>query len=102
MAFAPYYNDNRGDRAAVQGAFRLPETNKNFEFIERNACDLPTFAPDFPHRVFVGAAGTDTRCARVLKTVAYVVVDEAADGSPVVEKWAIANFRKYDLGRAGL
>lgn len=35
------------------------------------------------------------RHAKVLKTVAYVVVDEAADGSPVVEKWDIKQHVKY-------
>jgi hypothetical protein len=29
------------------------------------------------------------RFARVLKTVAHVAIDEAADGTPVIEKWEI-------------
>jgi len=29
------------------------------------------------------------RFGRILKTVAYVAIDEAADGSPVLEKWQI-------------
>lgn len=29
------------------------------------------------------------RYGRVLKTIAYVCIDEAADGTPVLEKWKI-------------
>jgi hypothetical protein len=29
------------------------------------------------------------------KTVAYVVIDEAADGSPVVEKWKLRGHRVF-------
>jgi hypothetical protein len=35
------------------------------------------------------------RFARILKTVAYVAVDEAADGSPVIEKWSLAYNNVY-------
>jgi len=31
----------------------------------------------------------------VLKTVAYVVVDEDFDGNPIVEKWHIKDYEKY-------
>ena len=34
---------------------------------------------EYPHLVFVGPAGTETRWANVKKTVAYVVVDEEVD-----------------------
>jgi hypothetical protein len=41
--------------------------------------------------------GEVRRACRLLKTVAYVFVDEAADGSPVVEKWLIRNCSQYTL-----
>lgn len=103
MAFAPH--DNTRVRCQflagfvpttlpmILGCFTHRETNMHFEYAERRwFCD--DFAPDFPHIVYVGEHG-DCRLARVLQTVAYVVVDEAADGSPVVEKWQIKAHRHY-------
>lgn len=95
MAFAPYSNTARGDKAFVEGGFRERTHGHWFDYYNRNTIDRAGFAQDFPHRVFVGPDGYDTRVARVMKTVAYVVVDEAADGSPVVERWDIKNVRKY-------
>lgn len=95
MAFAPYHNGNRGARAALAGAFNVAYHNTRFEFTVRDDADRATFAADFPHRIFVGPTGDETRVARVLKTVAYVVTDEAADGSPVVEKWSIKAHAEY-------
>ena len=100
MAFAPSILDNRYtfDASGVQrqnailGSFRSAETDVYFEFTDRFDDPADTFAPDFPHRICVLDG---TRCARVLKTVAYIVTDEAADGSPVVEKWAIKQHRAY-------
>jgi hypothetical protein len=36
-----------------------------------------------------------TRCAKLLKTVVYVAVDENDDGSPILEKWAIKKHNHY-------
>ena len=38
------------------------------------------------------------RCARILKTVAYVAVDEDEYGKPVLEKWTIKGHWVYDRG----
>ena len=38
------------------------------------------------------------RSARLLKTVIYVAVDEGADGSPVLEKWALKKHHAYLRG----
>ena len=35
------------------------------------------------------------RLARVLKTVAYIAIDEDAEGRPVLEKWHIGSHRRY-------
>ena len=51
---------------------------------ERDICDLP-------HRVWVGYKTGQVRYAKVLKTVAYIAVDEDEYGEPVLEKWAIRN-----------
>ena len=56
-------------------------------------------AENYPHRVWVGGYGvggmSGWRYARVLKTVAHVVVDESDDGSPVVEKWELKSNINY-------
>ena len=49
---------------------------------------------EFPHIVYTGP-GDGWRFARVLKTVAYIVVDEADDGTPEVQKWAIRCHKTY-------
>jgi hypothetical protein len=90
MAAAPAnidYND-------VLGMFREESHGKYFEYIAATEDEANVFnnyspydGPNFPHRVFVGPLGW-SRAARVLGTVAYVVVDED-DNGPVVEKWNI-------------
>ena len=50
---------------------------------------------EYPHLVYVGPWGSETRMALVKKTVAYVVVDERADGSFKIEKWNIKHHREY-------
>ena len=59
---------------------------------------------EFPHAVWVGGGGVDGksgpcgmvgyRAGMVLRTVAYVVVDEH-EGKPVVEKWNIKKHNTY-------
>ena len=96
MAYAPHTND---DAAANEHAPILLGTFCNgshhgvYEYAERGDEARAIFAPDLPHTVYVGAG--ETRAARVLKTVAYVAVDEAADGSPVLEKWKLRDHRQY-------
>ena len=75
------------DWDTLRGEFKHTETRKWFQFFDSDRADLLGWE-NFPHEIFVGPDG-DTRMARVLKTVAYVIVDEAADGSPVVEKWPL-------------
>jgi hypothetical protein len=92
MALAPYTNDRRtiGIDSKVLGQFREKEFDHSFEFAENDGW----FADEYPHKIFVG--NDETRIGLVKKTVAYVVVDEGDDGSPVVQKWSIKNFRGYE------
>lgn len=82
------------DLPVVMGQFRNRETDTQFEFAGRRPTDAPHFAAEMPHLIAVHGG---TRYARVMKTVAYVVVDEDADGQPVIEKWAIKGHRDFDL-----
>lgn len=61
-----------------------------FEYAERRWAD-DNFAPEMPHIIFTIDG---TRLAKVLKTVAYVVVNEDESG-PVIEKWDIKTHRHY-------
>ena len=51
------------------------------------------FGSEFGQKILLNRKNRDDnwdfRWANVKKTVAYVVVDEAADGSPITEKWRI-------------
>ena len=95
MAFAPITTKT------VLGGFVEKEFGHNFEYVASDHPDvfneharrhLPFIlyssykGEQFPHEVFVGC--DQSRYARVLKTVAYVVVDEDENG-PVIEKWNI-------------
>lgn len=92
MAFAAY-------KLPVTGYFIHKETARPFEFV--NSLDVFQVIENgkvhsFPQQVYVGPQGTETRYARVLKTVAYVVVDETDDGKLVVEKWPIKKYYLYN------
>ena len=47
---------------------------------------------EYPHKLWTLDG---YRYARVLKTVAYIVVDEDEYGLPVVQKWKIKQHRKF-------
>lgn len=51
------------------------------------------FAKQFPHKLWTLDG---FRYARVLKTVAYICVDEDEYGQPVEEKWDIANHKIWE------
>lgn len=48
----------------------------------------------FPHLIYVGPEGNETRYALVLGNVAHVIVDETDNGW-IVEKWDIKQHQKY-------
>ena len=84
------YASTNIQHTTLKGAFSHRETKAHFEYMEFSGEFDWLEGQDFPHEIFVGMGGTDeTRRARVLKTVAYVVVDEDDSGMPVVEKWDI-------------
>ena len=105
MAFAPHTNTDV--RHALHcgktpplllGMFNNHEHGKLFEYAVRPDEGID-FAPDCPHIVYVTnpITGIDSgfRYAKVLKTVAWVVVDEDANGQPVYEKWKLRGHSQY-------
>ncbi len=103
MALAPHTNTDVHNqlRAGVVpttlplifGSFVEKDHGMTFEYAERRHPD-DSFAPEMPHIIYVGC-NQEVRLAKVLKTVAYVVVDENENG-PVIEKWNIRNHREYN------
>jgi hypothetical protein len=102
MAYAPHTNNevlhelragqSPTEHGLILGRFAHAETEHLFEFGERRHPD-DSFAPDMPHTIYLSAG--ETRLGKVLKTVAYIVVDEDENG-PVVERWDIKWHRDYD------
>jgi len=90
MAYAPYYNEPNMIQPRVLGAFKL--ASGVFEFSDRPEGDRNGMWPGYPQRIFTADGD---RAALVLKTVAYVIIDENDDGSPVFEKWEIKSYRAY-------
>lgn len=88
MAFAPI---SEIDRNNVAGHFIEVEYGHYFNFSK--PCDSPFFG--YNQKVWVGNAPEQFRWANILKTVVYIVIDEGADGMPIVEKWKIKNQRNY-------
>ena len=97
MAFAPestYFD--RGDGSII-GCFTEKDKGHLFEYSSNKggfgALD------GWPHRVWVTTPieniDSGFRYARVLKTVAYIVVDEDEYGDAVIEKWSIKKKRIY-------
>lgn len=88
MSYAPL-------NTKVLGSFREKEFNNLFEYSEAET-PLETHIGSefmiFPHRIYVGPIA-ESRFAKVLKTVAYVVVDEGQE-SYVIEKW---NLRQHKV-----
>jgi len=95
MAYAPHTNSPDMTAPRILGRFTGCEYGTTFEYAQRPADDT-TFAPEYPHLVYVGQnTKRDFRYARVLGTVAHVVIDEGADGEPVIEKWQIKQHSRY-------
>lgn len=103
MAYAPHTNEHVRDQLRagivptplplILGGIWNHDAAGVFEYAERRWPD-DTFAPDMPHVLYVGPH-QEARLAKVLKTVAYVVVGEDACGEPVVEKWALRRHDTY-------
>jgi hypothetical protein len=66
------------------------------EAFVRTNCDVGCF----PHRVCVNDPhGWAYRYARVLKTVAHVVIDEDEYGHPVIERWKIKRHTSFEVAQ---
>lgn len=70
----------------VSGSFTEKTYGKSFEF--RITDNQWAIQHGYNLEIAVGPLG-ETRPAKILKTVAYVVVDEDQNGLPIVEKWSI-------------
>jgi hypothetical protein len=106
MAFAPHTNTDVHDTKdynkfpLILGSFFVEKDKRTiFEYAVRPD-DGINFAPDCPHIVYVtnviDGRGIGFRYAKVLKTVAWIVVDEDDGGEPIYEKWEIKQHRHYD------
>jgi hypothetical protein len=85
----------------VIGSFIEKDHGKTFEYSENPEFVLHAPAHGgkmtrFPHLIFVGPRGEETRRALVMKTCAHVVTDETEFGF-TVEKWDIKKHRKYAI-----
>lgn len=89
MALAPVGKDGQ-----LVGSFTEKTVGNYFEF----DFDPEKTMAAYPYRVWVAQpiSGLESgwRYARILKTVAYIIVDENDDGV-VVEKWDIKNRRDF-------
>lgn len=93
MAYAPLGIE------VVSGSFVECDYSNTFEYIDNPELVLHVPAHGgknvrFPHLIFVGPFGQETRRALVMKTCIHVVTDETDFGF-VVEKWNIKQHRKY-------
>ena len=93
MAYAPITVES------VSGSFIERDHGHTFDYIDNPEFVLHVPAHGgknvhFPHLVFVGPFGKETRRALVKGSVIHIVTDETEFGF-VVEKWNIKNHRKY-------
>jgi len=71
------------------GTFSHAETGARFDYTEAKRYPLP--GCEFE----VWMSDGSTRTARILKTVAYVAIDEDENGQPVFEKWPLRAHHQY-------
>ena len=88
IMFAPY-----GD-GTIQGCFTHKDHGTFFEFSSATLEESSWAGREYNMKVWL-QGGDAWRLAKVLKTVAYVVVDEDEHVRPVVERWPIKKFMAY-------
>lgn len=91
MAFAPYHECVA---KRVKGCFNNAEFGTFFEYGTPAAGEFVPF-PGYETKVWM--RHEMFRWAKVVATRAYVVVEEAANGAPVVEKWVTRNHKHYPV-----
>ncbi len=85
---------NLSPKVSVQlGCFTEKEYGKHFEYSVNDEFFNVFEGQHYPHKVWVRDGW---RYAKVLKTVAYIVIDEADDGSPIVQKWELKKNTNYN------
>jgi len=97
---------NIGDSSII-GSFNLKDSGELFEYSEAKEEDWVAYADyglkdQYVHRVWVTRPwhmDRGFRMAKVLKTVAYILLDEDRDGNPVIEKWEIKKHNVYPRER---
>jgi hypothetical protein len=78
------------------GVFVEKDTGNYFEFSINEDHMAADENGGFTHKVWVGdTIGSPYRYAVVMKTVAYIAVDEDDEGLPVVEKWYLKKCQEY-------
>ena len=81
------------------GVFVEKDTGNYFEYSINEDHMAADEMGGFTHKVWVGGEGVcgqwGYRYAVVMKTVAYIAVDEDDEGLPVVEKWHLKKCREY-------
>ena len=104
MAFADtstYFDTGDG---SIIGGFEEKTCENFFEFSAASAEEIDNSFGTISHRIWVTTpwkshAGHTMDCGyrlgNVLKTVAYLIVDEDEFGEPIVKKWNIRNHREY-------
>lgn len=85
------FNYKQSNDGQINGAFQEKSYGNYFSYCQ-NSDTHWLDQKEYPHKIHTIDG---FRYARVLKTVAHVVVDENEYGEPVVEKWEITNHRKY-------
>jgi formylglycine-generating enzyme required for sulfatase activity len=75
------------------GQFTERSVGKTHEYSLIGDDGLLWMGEEYPHKLWTLDG---YRYARVLKTVAYIVVDEDEYGLPVIEKWDIANHKNWE------
>jgi hypothetical protein len=92
MSFAP-----APDQRLVIGGFQHKVTGKWFEF--RTLVQRTDWIPvGFDYEIYVCSRPVNDsgiRYAKILKTVAHVVIDEDADCKPVIQVWPIKDLVFY-------
>lgn len=85
------FNYRQANGGQLTGAFQERSYGIYFSY-SQNSDTHWLDQKQYPHKI---STSDGFRYARVLKTVAYIVVDEDEHGKPVVEKWEITKHRKY-------
>ena len=111
MAFADTSTYFRTGDSSILGRFDEKENGHLFEYSENRETEGwgAEHKADLPHKIWVSTPhfsdnghclDSGFRYGRVLKTVAYVAVDEDSFGNPVFEKWYFKQRSHFEYDRS--